>query len=259
MKKFTTVVVAALFAASAASALAGSAPGSGVSGSVHDITYLAQAQNTFNQDDYQRVCVFCHTPHNALPSGSVQAPLWNHAPSTVMLNPYVWSVPANLAISFNSDPLVGPSRLCMSCHDGVTAVDSHGSSGSINNGSHLMPGSYTDPLGNTIDPTITDLTTAHPIGFQYQDAINVQNLSGQPAALATQNDHFLTSVPTISRSGGNPSSKKIGDTLYNGYLTCASCHDVHNTNNVESSGSATNFLLWAPNTNSIICLSCHIL
>jgi len=266
MKKLASILaVTALVATSATVALAGSAPGTGVNGSMHDITYMAQSQGAYQADDFQRVCVFCHTPHNALPNGSVPAPLWNHAPSTVTLDPYTWAAPANLPIGFNSDPLVGPSRLCMACHDGVTAVDSHGSAGSGHNGNTKMTASYTDGLGNTANRFINNLGVTHPIGFQYQDAIDNRNLSGQPAEIATQTDHFLTAVPanTHTRTGGDPGSKKIGDTLYSGFFTCASCHDVHNTNNKASvaalsDGHTPNYFLWAPEQGSIICLSCHI-
>jgi hypothetical protein len=57
------------------------------------------------------------------------------------------------------------------------------------------------------------------------------------------------------------SPKKIQDTLYgaDGYMTCASCHDVHNTVNVTpASGHTYNYFLYAQEEGSAICLSCHI-
>ena len=128
MKKLVSLLaIAALTALGFSAALAGQSPATGVNGSMHDITYLGQAGSYgYSQDDFQRVCIFCHTPHNAQPNGAVPAPLWNHEASTVDLAPYTWAAPANLPIAFDVDPLIGPSRLCMGCHDGVTAVDKHG-------------------------------------------------------------------------------------------------------------------------------------
>lgn len=269
MKKLAcALAVAALVATTAGVSLAGRDPGTGVNESMHDITYLGKSMGGYNQDDFQRVCVFCHTPHNALPNGAVPAPLWNHAPSNVTLEPYTWAAPANSVIAFDADPLVGPSRLCMACHDGVTAVDSHGSSGSKLNGNHAMASAYTDGLGNLAKRYIEDLAVTHPIGFLYQDAVNARN-SGGLVELVTADQPFLTtgSVPdnpdTKNRGSWITGSKKIQDTLYAGYFTCASCHEVHNTNNVPSAaaisdGHIPNYFLWAPEEKSTICLSCHI-
>ncbi len=265
MKNISAILVFVILAASADISLAGSAPATGVNESMHDITYLGKAFGTYNQDDFQRVCIFCHTPHNALPNGTVPAPLWNHAPSTVVLQPYTWAAPANSLITFNADPLIGPSRLCMACHDGVTAVDSHGAAGWANNGANVMSSFYVDGLGNTAKRYIEDLGVTHPIGFLYQDALNVRN-SGN-VEIITPDRRFLVDIPanpnTHTRAGWVMGNKMIADTLYSGYFTCASCHDVHNTNNAISlpaltDGRIPNYFLWAPEQKSLLCLSCHV-
>ena len=256
------LAVAAIVATSAGMSLAGSGPATGVNESWHDITYLGK-NGSYQQDQFQRVCVFCHTPHNALPNGSVPAPLWNHAPSNVVLEPYTWAAPANSLITFDVDPLIGPSRLCMACHDGVTAVDSHGSSGSANNGNTAMTASYIDALGNTAKRYIDDLAVTHPIGFKYNDAVTARNTGGL-TEIVTPDQKFLANIPanpdTHTRAGWTPGNKTIGDTLYGGYFTCASCHEVHNTQNAKPLNPANNYnyFLWAPEENSIICLSCHV-
>lgn len=274
MKKVSSLLTAvALVAGAYAVAFAGTAPGTGINGSMHDINSVAGG---YQKDDFQRTCAFCHTPHNAQPNGSVPAPLWNHAPSTKQLDAYTWAAPTNQPIAFNSDPLVGPSRLCMACHDGVTAVDSHGTAGSGHNGSTPMGSSYTDGLGNTAKRFIDNLSVTHPIGFLYQDAIDARNIAGEPE-IKDQNQFFIKSLgydgtgasinvaqfDTKGRGSVTYGPKKIGDTLYGGYFTCASCHDVHNTNNATSTaalsdGHIPNYFLWAPEQGSAICLSCHI-
>ena len=267
VKKLISILVVGALASVASSAMAGTAPQSGVNGSFHDITFLGANYGTYKQDDYQRVCIFCHTPHNAqLNTGGVPAPLWNHTISTVNLTPYTWAAPANLPISFNADPLVGPSRLCMSCHDGVTAVDSHGPDAGVgtaqgnNNGNTalLSPGRYID-----------NLSVTHPIGFLYQDAMNAR-----PNELRAPTNYFLASVNGGASAANNNTvsgagliagtKKKIGDTMYGGYMTCASCHDVHNTDNAINDASISNpsftpnYFVWAKETNSALCLSCHV-
>ncbi len=151
----------------------------------------------------------------------------------------------------------------MACHDGVTAVDSHGSAGSANNGNNPMTASYIDGLGNTAKRYIEDLSVTHPIGFKYNDAVTTRNTGGL-TEIVTPDQKFLASVPanpdTHNRGSWPVGNKTIGDTLYGGYFTCASCHEVHNTNNAKplTAGINYNYFLWAPEENSAICLSCHV-
>jgi hypothetical protein len=269
MKKLVILLAVAGIAASASMALAGGAAKTGINGSMHDINVAGGG--TYKGDQFQRTCAFCHTPHNALPSGLAPAPLWNHAPSTVTLDPYVWASPANLAgIKFNADPLIGPSRLCMACHDGITAVDSHGSAGSFNGGNTKMTASYTDALGNTAKRYITDLTVTHPIGFKYADAVAARNAAGDTELVLPtmgyigDNQLVGTDFNTNSRGSLTYSTKTINETLYGGYVTCASCHDVHNSVNAApaastiSAGNSYNYFLYAQEEGSAICLSCHV-
>lgn len=246
-------------------ARAGSLPGTGISGSFHDIGYLGAVFSSYAQDDFRRTCIFCHTPHNAQPVGSGLPPLWNRAESSVNLTPYAWAAPANLPVGFNPDPLVGPSRLCMSCHDGVTAVDSHGpytgSAQGHSEGTTLItsPGRYID-----------NLSAIHPIGFLYEDAMNAR-----PGELIDPSNYYIDRVPSGAAAAGISTrdrlasnftyrSKRIIDTLYSGYVTCASCHDAHNADNVMNDPALSNpsyipnYFVWAREQNSALCLSCHV-
>jgi len=249
-------------------AYAGATPKTGINGSLHDMNAWAGAGAT--KDVYGRTCVFCHTPHNAQPAPNAdsKAPLWNRADTTWNSASYGWVAPLNQslnglqqveAIAFNTDPLVGPTRLCMSCHDGSIAVDSHASNGAQN-------GTLTFQQGAR--GLIADLTITHPIGFKYSQAV-----SSRPGELVPSTDGFIdagsavvnsSSFNTKSRGGLPQTSVKIADVLYTGadsgdYVTCASCHDVHNTVNAASdTGKGYNFFLRARQEGSAICLSCHI-
>ena len=69
----------------AGSAFAGVLPGTGINGSPHDMNTKGSS------DALGRTCVFCHTPHNAIPGSSVgvdiNLPLWNHELTS---NSVVW-------------------------------------------------------------------------------------------------------------------------------------------------------------------------
>jgi nitrate/TMAO reductase-like tetraheme cytochrome c subunit len=52
---------------------------------------------------------------------------------------------------------------------------------------------------------------------------------------------------------------KVADRLYQGqYMTCATCHDVHNRMNQDDPAAAANYLVLAPQKDSALCLTCHI-
>ncbi len=201
MKSIGTLLLAVLlslgFAVTSFAAIAGTA---------HDLS--GTGGNT-------QICVFCHTPHNA---DATVDPLWNATLSTATFTAYSSST---FDGTVNADPVIGPSRLCMSCHDGTVAIDS-----AIGGTTNFITG---DALIGT------DLTNDHPIGFDYDTA---QGLDAeiQPS--------------TVALGTGVISDFLFDDGTGTAIMTCATCHDVHN----DTNGS---FLLTG-NTNSALCLSCHI-
>lgn len=100
------------------------------------------------RNDYGEVCVYCHTPHGANTTSGAGMPLWNRTVNpSLTYQLFVDARATTLQLAGNqstSDP--GPASLtCLSCHDGVTAVDSV-----IN-----MPGSgnYQASQRETVDPS----------------------------------------------------------------------------------------------------------
>jgi hypothetical protein len=134
----------------------------------------------------------------------------------------------------------------MTCHDGVIAIDSQGDTMTS-----LFPQ----------DVISTNLGMTHPIGFSYDAAMNVRGA----AELADKNLYLATMV-TISNTPGiynqvtRNSQLRIVDVLFQGkYITCMTCHDVHNDQNVTPDpGDNYNYLLFAKEEQSLICLSCHL-
>src|SRR6266567_1240075 len=119
-KTLLTICASALVGLSmgATVAMAYTAAGGGIVGSKHDMN-----QWVANGDPYQRVCAYCHTPHHAIKSDVLDYnPLWAHTLNESVTFSKYQSASLNASIT---DPLVGPSRLCMSCHDGVIAIDQH--------------------------------------------------------------------------------------------------------------------------------------
>ncbi|MDD2735854.1 MAG: cytochrome c3 family protein [Desulfuromonadaceae bacterium] len=247
LKKITVAI--ALTGLMSGAAYAGIVAQTGINGSFHDMNAVAGTTD----DSMKRTCAFCHTPHSAVDVNN--APLWNRAASTFDPGIYAWKTPANSAVATVTDPLVGPTRLCMSCHDGSIAYDSHLTAGAT-------AGSVS--FGAASARKISDFEATHPVGIVYADFA-----AARPGELVDPATGYITSpsadmlansFDTKTRTGLTYSSKKIQDTLYSGaYMTCASCHDVHNTVNAKSdTGLTYNYFLLAREEGSAICLSCHI-
>jgi len=178
-----------------------------------------------------RVCVFCHTPHNALAASSALAPLWNrNLPSDAQQ----YSMYDTATFSQYVNPLptkpTGASRVCLGCHDGTIALNSYGGkvigAGMGITAPTFMP-SDINPANN---PNLTtNLTDDHPISFPYTAALAAQANLVAPAAL--------------------PQAVKLAN---NGNLECTACHDPHN----DVYG---NFLVMDNSpAGSPLCTSCHI-
>ena len=248
MNQKTVLSAFGVVAVSTSMAFALPGPGTGVVGSIHDMNIYTGT----TPDSQGRVCAFCHTPHHAL-TGDDYLPLWSHAlPDTTGYVPYD---SATIDTTIDASTMMeGPSKLCMSCHDGAIAVDTHYATVG---GKQLDSDAYG---GAAIAKTAT-LNNDHPIGFVFDDVANGP-ITGDPTTGTTPSaegkDNWIrTSEATYI---GN-TQLKIVDRLYGGtqgkIMTCATCHDVHNKKNVDDP-TKTNYLLLSPNTGSKLCLTCHI-
>jgi hypothetical protein len=295
MKKVLATIAAVGCLAVAGTAFAGIGAGTGVNGSLHDMTLVVPG----TADAMGRVCVYCHTPHHAVVTdGSAQLPLWNHnMTDATEFTPYTWATPnnSNGGVFDISDPLAGPSRLCMSCHDGSTAIDEHGPAFAQAGGTNLTTYANRTHDGNQRANLTKDLSNTHPIGFDYNDIAafrNSKSINGTGdksatgayadgteivvsslgyATSVTYNDDQAAGYNAVHRA---TAGKKIADNLYGGsIMTCATCHEVHNKENATQEAykagtpnttvlgipqSAPNYFLYAKEDKSLICLSCHV-
>jgi predicted CXXCH cytochrome family protein len=179
-----------------------------ITGSKHDFSTKDWGSN--------EICIFCHTPHNAIKAdGTTIYPLWNHKVTTATFTMY--SSPS-LKISPEPQPR-GPSKLCLSCHDGTVAIDSYGN----RNGGQLISGPAN--LG-------TDLSNDHPISIPWD-----HRAAGGGNCLSCH----------VMHGGGE---LKPNLPLKDGFIECISCHDVHNK---YSFGKMVRYTL----NRSELCLKCH--
>ncbi len=111
----------------------------------------------------------------------------------------------------------GVTKLCLSCHDGVVAIDSFAG----NWGSTYISGAAN---------LSTDLSDDHPVSIRWQH---------QNQTPSCTNCHFVH---------GQMFSSELP--FFNGFIECATCHDVHNT-------IALPKLLRKPLQQSEICFYCH--
>ena len=233
MKQKQIVIMTALAVLTLGTTLAFglTADGKGIVGSKHDMNVLQGAK----KDTQERVCAFCHTPHHKLESTALNYnPLWSHAinETPVGLKTYQ-TVTLNSSI-LAGDPLTGPSRLCMSCHDGVIAVDQHYSI----DGTFVKAG---DDFNDIAVYTNNDLSNDHPIGF---DLVGINGRDpGIRAKLQAPNNMIQLNDKDITVLGFKDGDKYI--------MTCASCHDVHNRDNVDTA------FLYEKQKESVFCLMCH--
>ena len=255
--------------------------------------YRAQ---TLNETTTQ-VCIFCHTPHNASPA----VPLWNknyYAPDAAGYRLYTSSTTLSNTVKHNSS--IGPnspSMLCLSCHDGKTAINvlhnarnrdgTHAFSGDaiidigfgINGGNGTAFGDiWTSPGGaypsnigairNGPDGAIssqtdafdgTNLTDDHPIGFSYDDVL---------AEAGQLNDLHTVAEATTPDAYG----MKIRFYGPKNNVECSSCHNPHvfygygraggnrvllNPDNATGQQKERTPFLVRGNTGSALCLACH--
>lgn len=180
-----------------------------VTNTLHNLS--ASGPGTFKASGTSEVCVFCHTPHNATPT---IPGLWNRNLPATTYNLYTSST-----LEATLKQPTGASRLCLSCHDGTTAL---GNLRVLPRGSQVTLGSLTGraSLG-------TDLSDDHPISFVYDSALALkQGQLAEPTAI--------------------PNPIRLDSTQQ---LQCTSCHDPH--------GSRYRKFLKVDDRGGTLCTACH--
>lgn len=185
------------------------------------------------------ICQWCHTPH-AANSAFTGAPLWNKASNATAFTMYGTTVAGDTPAATPS----GSSKACLSCHDGVDAINSivlDVDSGNLTSGNNTVAFGAT-PAGTAVTMPAgatqigTDLRSVHPISITY---------TAGKASL----------VPTTTVFG----TSTIAGLLRGGMVECASCHDPHVAigDSTAQGTVAGDYFLREANSGSALCLSCH--
>lgn len=245
--------------------------------------------NASSTGQADQVCIFCHTPHNASPA----VPLWNkvYPDGAGYAEGFrLYTSSATLSDTARAAKLTASSEslLCLSCHDGKTAINVlHNSS--YNNGTTGAG----DAIIN-IDGTFSGLGT-FSIGQQWigSTSVNAPNLGALrdsegyiPSLAASTNGTNLTDDHPIGFSYTAAAAEKVGQLkptpdagirLFGGRVECSSCHNPHVYYGSGLNGSTrkdfttlnpplivtdaqrelTPFLT-VSNKGSKLCLGCHI-
>ena len=221
VKRIVIVAVVALAVAAVAGAQT-------VVGTAHDLSASGPGATT----NVNRVCVFCHTPHQAS-SANGQYPLWNHALSTTASYGVYSSATLDASPSDIGGATAGSaavSNLCMSCHDGTVSVATMYNPPNEVSSVSVTAGGNVNAAGLvTGNPNLgTDLSNDHPINFTYD------------TALATSDGGLRDPATTPA----------VSALLIGGEVQCSSCHDPHDNSHPP--------FLVMDNTNSALCTTCHV-
>jgi len=261
------VVAAALVLSPAAPGYTGTyTPGTGINLTPHDLSQSGNGMSGYNaspKDTLNRICIFCHAPHNAYklsavnggpPSGVGGGPTAPDAYDYLAHGNRTLPAPTVYTMYYGGPgaPQTGPKAqqtlgiqvpgsttlLCLSCHDGSVAVNSYG------NGNQPTTSQSTGTA--TIGPGYVIgkdgiLQNHHPVGFSFS------------AVYPTDTGIYDPTVAMLGGAGTVAShlyaSAALGAT---DTMECGTCHSVHNTGNTGET------LLWRSDASSRLCLTCHI-
>jgi hypothetical protein len=216
--------------------------------------FLYKASGAADNPRGKQICIFCHTPHSANVIG--QAPLWNRTFSTELFQRYT---SLTLKIRGITDAKYGEgalpngsSKLCLSCHDGVSRL------GAIYSGSEIVMEKANPVIEGvaSFKPDTNKMWTGHhPVSFVYTDAI-ASTLTG----LKGTTYKMPTAVPAVSEVKLDKQSR----------MQCTTCHDAHQNMSSDTdmylppneTRKIAPFWVYGVNNNGsadqqTVCMACH--
>lgn len=238
------------------------------------------------RNDYEEVCVYCHTPHGA---ASGQVPLWNRT-----IKPTTYTTYSAINSPTITQPITQPganSLSCLSCHDGQTAVDSiinMPGSGRYNasqatSQDNAFLNSWTNTRGPdatvhmgmkggeclachtptagflgagatdfTVFVTGTDLSNDHPVGIRFPGGGVGTDFNAPTGTKGT-----ITYFDTNGSGSLDSKDVRFYDTGQGAEVECASCHDPHGVPSGAPGSTFNPTFLRVSNTGSQLCLTCH--
>jgi len=214
-----------MLAAAVVVALAAPA-GAAITGSMHDFRAVGGGYPIAGVTD---ICSACHVAHRPL----MNVPLWAHAFSTydyylfnsnpTYISPNTGKYDAASGVRWNFAGSM--SKTCLGCHDGSVAVAgaTYIARASVNWMMWDMTAPNNGAVGGGIGVASDGLKGSHPVGITYAGVLPAGEFKAAPTGSVV---------------------------LENGKVQCVSCHNAH-------ARTATDMLVEA-NTNSALCLECHV-
>lgn len=241
MKTLKYLVGAAAALAMLGTADSALAAADNVTDSLHNLsttTATGVTRTNFLTAGEDEVCVFCHTPHAE--AGSV-TPLWNRTlPAGSAFTMYDVDISSTMDMTVNADPR-GVSLACLSCHDGVQALDAllnQPGSGSTPDGANAW--NTTNKIAAGVTNLGVNLSNDHPISLTYDNTADGDGTNFKTVSA-------ITSTTVSPEEGGITLYTVSGDA---DQMECGSCHNPHNTSNPT--------FLRKSNAASALCLTCHV-
>lgn len=231
---------------------------------VPNINRYRATNDSVNNPGGQQVCIFCHTPHNANVAES--APLWNRNFSSQTFQRYS---SATLQIRLNAaarTPALydsatwqpdGSSKLCLSCHDGVSSLGAVLRGGPIametSSGGGDVISSDTAISYASFNPSTNKMKLGHhPVSFVYNGTVAGAISAGKGGASYV--------LPSLTQVKLDKNSK----------MQCTTCHDAHQNQSDDADSYATTpprkkapFWVYHNGSNTAaqdhdaVCTTCH--
>ena len=197
------------------------------------------------------ICVYCHTPHAANKGPTGPTPIWNKGTSPTDFDMYG----TTLAGTETAAQPTNQSLACLSCHDGVSAMNAVvNAPGSGFQGRFAVnPLDASTYLLNGNGGITTDVMGFGDLGGGATKAIGVDGFT---------NDHPISIKYNVGRGSLKPTetvltgwlgATKVADLLRGpnrDTVECASCHDPHNNHN-------SLYRRFDNSNGSGLCFGCH--
>ena len=247
MRVWVRLLVLSVFAVFFAAGSNYGAPGPKLTGAgnKHNLsssgTGAYKATNTSDPRSSQ-VCVFCHTPHNARP----QTVLWNRNDTTQTFGHYSSQTlklhtdsTTRTASDYKNEPS-GSSRLCLSCHDGVTALGAVIVGGPI----EINSSTTTKMAGSHVFDRTKITNSHHPVSFIYNSIVRdrLNTLEGAGTY------RLPSDIPAVAEVRLDKERR----------MQCTTCHDPHQT---QFADALTPFWVMpganATDAHDKVCTACH--
>lgn len=190
---------------------------------------ITNSDHDFSAEGAGDECTTCHVPHRALQSRLI----WNHNFSVGALT---WSDETNTlagtTLPTNIPSWSGPTKFCLSCHDGTVGV------GDTAANPYSWTGTASGKVeGGAVVAPLSDMKGNHPVALPYPDG-----------TAGTYNG--ITSQAITADYQAAPSGVKLFNDPTGGAngIECATCHNPHDDTNPKFLRAAvTDF-----------CVNCHI-